>query len=158
MNNDDDLRDLLGPLRDAEPTAAMRRANRMAAEQAVVAPTQRPWWRRTVAVPLPAAAAVAAALVVTTGLAVTPRPGGAPPNAASTAAPTALLADVTTGVRFAPAATGSGRWSAEHTYLDWLEAKAVTATSPPPGERDALLDPRLNPQPKDPTRLLADAG
>lgn len=62
--NEDELNDLLAPLRAVEPDEAIRRANRHAALNAL-RPT--PWWQRSVTVPLPVALATAAALLLVVG-------------------------------------------------------------------------------------------
>lgn len=62
--NENELNELLAPLRAAQPDEATRRANRHAARHAL-RPT--PWWRRSVAVPVPIALVTAAALLVAVG-------------------------------------------------------------------------------------------
>jgi hypothetical protein len=63
--SDDVLNDLLTPLRDVTVPDETRSANRAAVKRALEGRIQLPWWRQTVAVPVPVAAAAMVALVVT---------------------------------------------------------------------------------------------
>ncbi|MEQ8847388.1 hypothetical protein [Botrimarina sp.] len=62
-SEEDRLGELLSPLRRAEPTAPMRRANRRAARAALVRPTTSSWWQHSVSVPAPVAALAAGVLL-----------------------------------------------------------------------------------------------
>jgi len=63
--SDDVLNDVLTPLRGVTVPDETRLANRAAVRRALESTVQLPWWRRTVAVPVPVAAAAMVALVVT---------------------------------------------------------------------------------------------
>ena len=62
--SDDVLNDLLTPLRGVAVPDETRSANRAAVQRALAGRVQLPWWRQTVAVPVPVAAAAMVALVV----------------------------------------------------------------------------------------------
>ena len=62
--SDDVLNDLLTPLRGVAVPDETRAANRAAVQQALADRIQQPWWRQTVAVPIPVATAAMVALVV----------------------------------------------------------------------------------------------
>ncbi len=63
--SDDTIEGLLGPLRTANLTDEVRSANRWAVRRALQRRAYPPWWRRSVAVPMPLAVAALLALVVT---------------------------------------------------------------------------------------------
>jgi hypothetical protein len=60
---EDVLNDLLKPLRDVTPPQDVQQANRDAVLRALARRVRPPWWRRTVAVPVPALAAASLAAV-----------------------------------------------------------------------------------------------
>jgi hypothetical protein len=62
--SDDVLDDLLTPLRGVAVPNETRVANRAAVQQALACRIQQPWWRQTVAVPVPVATAAMVALAV----------------------------------------------------------------------------------------------
>lgn len=112
--NDDELNELLGPLRAQEPTGEMRAANRGVA-LGVVPVT--PWWRRTVEVPLPVALATAAGLVIAVTM------------AARSAAVKSDVSDthkvVATEASSIPKKTrdNSTGWSVSQSYVGFLESR-----------------------------------
>ena len=63
--SDELLDDLLAPLRAVTLPDEARTANREAVLRALARRAQPPWWRRTVAVPVPVAIAATVAFVVT---------------------------------------------------------------------------------------------
>jgi hypothetical protein len=63
--SDDMLDNALKPFRDVPIPDQTRVTNRAAVERALASRVQRPWWRKTVAVPLPVAIAATVALAVT---------------------------------------------------------------------------------------------
>jgi hypothetical protein len=69
---DEKFDEWLAPLRAVECPSDVRRANRQAIENALSRHTQPPWWRRSVAVPMPMAVAASLALVVTAVAALWP--------------------------------------------------------------------------------------
>ena len=60
------LEDLLQPLRNTQPSAETRAANRSAVRQALAAQLRPTWWRRTIAVPIPVAIAASILLLLAT--------------------------------------------------------------------------------------------
>jgi hypothetical protein len=80
MNNPDEflpdelLSDLLKPFRQATIPATAQRANRLTIERALAIQLRRPWWRRSIAVPIPLAIAASIALVVATTALLLPLP------------------------------------------------------------------------------------
>jgi len=62
--SDDVLNDLLTPLRGVAVPDETRSANRAAVQQALAGRIQLPWWRQTVAVPIPVATAAMVALAI----------------------------------------------------------------------------------------------
>lgn len=61
---EEELNELLAPLRSATPDSVTRRANRRAAHGFA---RPAPWWRRSISVPVPVAIATSAALVMSVG-------------------------------------------------------------------------------------------
>jgi len=71
---DEMLSDLLKPFREATIPAMAQRANRLSVERALVKQVRPPWWRRSIAVPIPAAIAATIALIVATAALLLPLP------------------------------------------------------------------------------------
>jgi hypothetical protein len=70
--SDEAIDDLLGPLRTAKLPDEVRSANREAVRRALARRACPPWWRRSVAVPMPLALAASLALVVTAAASLWP--------------------------------------------------------------------------------------
>jgi hypothetical protein len=79
---DEVIDELLAPLRDVSCPEEVHRANRRAIESALAQRLGTPWWRRSVAVPLPLAIAASVLLMLTTGALLWPMANG--PNVIDT--------------------------------------------------------------------------
>lgn len=119
----DELNELLAPLREVEPTAAMRAANRRAALEPEKA---MPWWRRSISVPVPVALATAAALLLAVTLALRPD------DRVMRADPSTTGSSVAVAVSRQRPTTPVGSWSVQHSYLGHLQSGApdLVHTSP----------------------------
>src|SRR5262245_44838464 len=63
---DELLEDMLQPLRNAQPSAETRAANRSAVQLALAKQLRPAWWRRSIAVPVPVAIAASILLLLAT--------------------------------------------------------------------------------------------
>ena len=70
--DDEAFEELLGPLRKANLPDGVRSANREAVRRALERHSSLPWWRRTVAVPMPLAIAASLTLMVTAAASLWP--------------------------------------------------------------------------------------
>ncbi len=83
-HGDDNVKSLLGPVRELEPPLETRLANRAAITEELARlqtrQTQRglPWWRRSIQVPVPLAIGLAASVVAAFAVTWNSQAGGAP--------------------------------------------------------------------------------
>ncbi len=76
-SDDDAIRSLLSPLRAVQPSDEVCLANRDAVRRELDRRASLPWWRRSVAVPMPVAIAASLALVVAAAVSLRPALGKA---------------------------------------------------------------------------------
>jgi len=80
--SDEAIDKLLAPLREGDCPEEVRRANRRAIEVACARRVSAPWWRRTVAVPIPLAVAASLAFFISAAAALWLAPSEATDSAA----------------------------------------------------------------------------
>jgi hypothetical protein len=123
---DEMLSDMLAPLRDASVPEDVRAANREAIARALARHTRAPWWRRSVAVPLPLAIAATVA-IITASIALL-LPAAATPTANNSADRQAQdqLALKGVMVEFVQPDSMPPRWSISRSYINSVESLATT--------------------------------
>jgi hypothetical protein len=112
--SDEVIERLLAPLRDVACSKEVQQANRHAIEQARASRASAPWWRRTVAVPVPLAVAASLALVITAAASLWPAIARSL-DAGTPHLPEANVTDVSTEIP---------RWSITRSYILSIESLA----------------------------------
>lgn len=120
--SDEMLNDLLSPFRDLTVPEETRAANQAAVKLALAASVRPAWWRRSVAVPLPAAIAAAAVLAIAVPASLWPSRGPSAIHQAITPSNPPRLAE-----RAGPSHGGEEKalrsdWSATRSYIQTLGA------------------------------------
>jgi hypothetical protein len=116
---DEQIVDALAPLREVSAPEQVRAANRATIAQALARHTRRPWWQRTVAVPVPVAIAASLAIVSTTVALLLPSFGRQSSERSAsqvTAVPVAATAAVSDSDDLS-----LGAWSMTRSYIQTIE-------------------------------------
>ncbi|TWT88606.1 hypothetical protein Mal64_20910 [Pseudobythopirellula maris] len=116
---DQSIEEALAPFCDASPPESVRSANRAAVRRALSPEPAAPWWRQSIAVPLPAAVAAATLLVAATASALWPR--GVETLADPDTAPATLARQPLGGGD----PSGQWDWTVSHHYIDSIETLAL---------------------------------
>lgn len=123
--SDDVLNDLLTPLRGVAVPDKTQRTNRAAVQQALASRVRLPWWRQTVAVPIPVATAATVALAVSvTAILWLSRTLSSVAQVASLPIPDRFnerVASASSGEEN----TSSSSWSVTRSYIQSLGSPAV---------------------------------
>lgn len=123
--SDEALDGLLAPLRAATPSDEVRAANRASVRRALARRMQPPWWRRTVAVPLPIAIAATVIFALTAAALFWPRG-----VERTTLDPTKTELAATSAVPALDSDEGaSPTWSVTHSYIRSLDSLAKLRVS-----------------------------
>lgn len=122
---DEQLAELLAPFRDAAVPHEVRARNRAAVAQALARNAPAPWYRRTVAVPLPLAIAASVAIIAASIALLLP---AAEPIATHNTdqLPQAQAVATNVKVEFAEPDSTQPRWTVSRSYLSSIESLATT--------------------------------
>lgn len=123
---DEMLSDMLAPLRDVSVPEDVRAANRAAIARALARHTRAPWWRRTVAVPLPLAIAATVAIIAASIALVVP--ASVPQMVDSDPVSPIENQLVTSGAMpsLTPRDPERPTWSVSRSYIQSIESLATT--------------------------------
>ena len=137
---DELIDDMLAPLRAVILPDEVRSANREAVQRALARRAQPPWWRRTVAVPVPVAIAATVALIVTAAVTFWPSFGRQTVEREALRPPRTDVVEIDASASDdLDRATGPG-WSVTRSYILSIESLAKVRESFPPDATEKRND------------------